>query len=90
MQKKETKWLQIWEMQENAEKMQTNDANKMQKNAKNTTQNDKKMTAQNRNGKQMQKHMTKKWETNAKKMQNKYFWFSNVCRPKIFLTVALH
>ena len=35
------------------------------------------------------RQMTKTWETNAKNMQNKYFWFSNVCRPKIFLKFGL-
>ena len=46
------------------------------------------MSPQNRHDKHMQKHIIK-WEPNAKNMAKlKYLWFSNVCRPRIFLSLV--
>ena len=48
-----------------------------------------------RNDKEWQKNdkkMTKKWQHKSKmtNWQNNYFGISNVCRPKIFLTLLIH
>ena len=52
--------------------------------------NDKEMTKtwqKNDTNPKWQTQMQKKCNKNAKKWQNNYFGFSNVCRPKIFLRV---
>ena len=50
--------------------------------------NDKKWQKNDNTNPKWQTQMQKKCNKNAKKWQNNYFGISNVCRPKIFLTLG--